>query len=44
MSADEIPDAEDFATPKELLSEELYEFDHKYEGWHNPILSGFSLI
>ena len=32
VNADEIPDKEDTALLRDLLSEELYEFDHKYEG------------
>lgn len=31
VNADEIPDKEDTALLRDLLSEELYEFDHKYE-------------
>ena len=32
VSDDEVPDKEDTALLRDLLSEELYEFDHKYEG------------
>lgn len=32
VSDDEVPDQEDTALLRDLLSEELYKFDHKYEG------------